>query len=229
MEKGDSPVEAPARKLSVEKVTLLFSFVTLVGTGINGCYVFIAHKEFAEADKAREELLLLKYREIPRADVSASRLPATQDPYYGHRDLCTVTGIYELKNTGDPAIKIDRLLVNVYELELGEPLADDKKIAKISFNTRIQATKPLVSESLPDSSGIVQSGEKYSRSYGYIIRRDPAKQYAIEVSPQPADQSFTPNAFRAWSDLSGICNPVPKPTDAAPSPQTNAPAPNGNQ
>ena len=199
-----SAVEAPPSPNWVEKATLIVAGLALVGTAISGFYVLLAKKEYVEADKLRAELALHRMK---RAEVSASLVPASDKPWGERNNLCTIGGSYKLKNVGNVPIKIAALMIKVLEADLGQPPAGDAQVTSISFNTRVKQL-PLFEERLPDSDGVVLPGEEYSRAYGYIIRRDAAKQYATEVSPLPVDRGdFDPKVFRAWSPLIGICIP----------------------
>lgn len=191
----------------IETMTLVVSILALGLTSVNSCYVMGANKDYAEADKARADTVLLQMKTTPRANVTASMIDPKTTAWGEHKDLCTLTGLYELRNVGDAPIKIARLSVNLYEVELGAAPDQGQRVRSISFATRLK-TSPLFHEDLPDSEGVVLPGETYSRAYGYIVQRDAAKQYAIEASPQPAvETEFKTNAFRAWSALTGVCNP----------------------
>jgi len=219
-----------------EIADVALKYVFVVGAAL---WVLIVGKDLVEAkkiegekNKVEKENIQADWKLAPRAVASISpAIEAYADPWLDGKH-CTITSAYHLQNAGEAPIDLSALKVSVYKVQ---PLLNPTEVVhSISLNTQIEkAGTKIFEETIPESAGRVLPSETYSRSFGYVIEYDKGALYVVIANPEgtysmgrdPLDEDkrrkLPDRQFRAWSNLTAICQPRSSPS--APKAGTEAP------
>ena len=172
-------------------------------------------------DKEQFELEYVKLSEkgfYPQAKPDFN-IKRDNEPWVGNSKLCTVTGIYKVKNTGNYPISIDKVKFHVYENKpITEEDAVKNKVTSFSLSPTISKLKPIHKEEFKVNETIAP-GMELNRGFGYVINTEKYALYTFMANAEgglygvtslPKQQvRFGEDELKVVSGSNIICNVQP--------------------